>query len=92
MRGKVLSFNGSTGLISGDDGKRYSFSASDLMGGRQWLIVVGDDDVGVASATSGETICQIDGALTAADFRDGTFTRVGVASCFSATFRLSCHL
>ena len=32
MRGKVLSFNGSTGLISGDDGKRYTFSVSDLMG------------------------------------------------------------
>ena len=32
MRGRVLSFNGSTGLISGDDGKRYTFSASDLMG------------------------------------------------------------
>ncbi len=32
MRGKVLSFNGSTGLISGDDGRRYTFSASDLGG------------------------------------------------------------
>ncbi len=32
MRGRVLSFNGSTGLISGDDGKRYTFSASDLQG------------------------------------------------------------
>ena len=32
MRGKVLTFNGSTGLISGDDGKRYTFSVSDLMG------------------------------------------------------------
>ncbi|WP_443747613.1 TM2 domain-containing protein [Asticcacaulis solisilvae] len=32
MRGKVLSFNGSTGLISGDDGVRYTFSASDLQG------------------------------------------------------------
>ncbi len=32
MRGKVLSFNGSTGLISGDDGQRYTFSASDLGG------------------------------------------------------------
>jgi TM2 domain-containing membrane protein YozV len=32
MRGKVLSFNGSNGLISGDDGRRYSFSVSDLMG------------------------------------------------------------
>ncbi|MFT4075663.1 MAG: TM2 domain-containing protein [Asticcacaulis sp.] len=32
MRGKVLSFNGSTGLISGDDGRRYTFSVSDLMG------------------------------------------------------------
>ena len=32
MRGKVLSFNGSTGLISGDDGRRYRFSVSDVMG------------------------------------------------------------
>lgn len=32
MRGKVLSFNGSTGLISGDDGQRYTFGASDLGG------------------------------------------------------------
>ncbi len=32
MRGKVLSFNGSTGLISGDDGKRYTFAASDFQG------------------------------------------------------------
>ena len=32
MRGKILSFNGSTGLISGDDGRRYTFSASDVMG------------------------------------------------------------
>jgi hypothetical protein len=67
-------------------------TASDLMGGRQWQIVVGDDDVGVASATSGETMCQIDGPLVPADFRNGTFTRIGVDSCFSATFRLTCHL
>ena len=32
MRGKVLSFNGSSGLISGDDGRRYAFNASDLAG------------------------------------------------------------
>jgi TM2 domain-containing membrane protein YozV len=32
MRGKVLSFNGSTGLISGDDGVRYTFAAVDLQG------------------------------------------------------------
>jgi len=37
MRGKVLSFNGSSGLISGDDGKRYSFSVSDLMGGAVYV-------------------------------------------------------
>ncbi len=37
MRGRVLSFNGSTGLISGDDGKRYTFSASDLMGEGAYL-------------------------------------------------------
>ena len=37
MRGKVLSFNGSSGLISGDDGQRYSFNASDLMGGAVYV-------------------------------------------------------
>lgn len=35
MRGKVLSFSDATGqgLISGDDGQRYSFSRADLMNG-----------------------------------------------------------
>lgn len=35
MRGKVLSFSDATGqgLISGDNGQRYSFSRADLMGG-----------------------------------------------------------
>ena len=33
MRGKVLSFNGSGGLISGDDGNRYGFAVSDLQDG-----------------------------------------------------------
>lgn len=35
MRGKVLSFSDAAGqgLISGDDGQRYSFSRADLMGG-----------------------------------------------------------
>ncbi len=37
MRGKVLSFNGSTGLISGDDGKRYGFTVSDLQGGAVYV-------------------------------------------------------
>ena len=37
MRGKVLSFNGSTGLISGDDGRRYGFSVSDVMGDTGYL-------------------------------------------------------
>jgi TM2 domain-containing membrane protein YozV len=37
VRGKVLSFNGSSGLISGDDGQRYSFNASDLMGGAVYV-------------------------------------------------------
>ena len=48
MRGKVLSFNGSTGLIGGDDGQRYTFSARDLMGG-------------AAYAPSGSTV-DFDGA------------------------------
>ncbi len=66
-------------------------TASDLMGER-WQIVVGDDDVGVANATSGETMCEIDGPLVPTDFHNGTFTRIGVDSCFSATFRLTCHM
>jgi TM2 domain-containing membrane protein YozV/cold shock CspA family protein len=35
MRGKVLHFNASlgTGVISGDDGKRYSFTAADIVSG-----------------------------------------------------------
>jgi TM2 domain-containing membrane protein YozV len=35
MRGKILSFddNSAQGLISGDDGQRYSFLRGDLMGG-----------------------------------------------------------
>lgn len=37
MRGKVLSFNGSGGLISGDDGKRYGFSVADLQGGAVYV-------------------------------------------------------
>ena len=37
MRGKVLSFNGSGGLISGDDGHRYGFSVSDLQGGAVYV-------------------------------------------------------
>jgi len=37
MRGKVLSFNGSGGLISGDDGNRYGFSVSDLQGGAVYV-------------------------------------------------------
>jgi TM2 domain-containing membrane protein YozV len=30
MRGTVLSFNGTSGLISGDDGQRYQFTTDDL--------------------------------------------------------------
>ena len=37
MRGKVLSFNGSGGLISGDDGNRYGFAVSDLQGGAVYV-------------------------------------------------------
>jgi len=37
MRGRILSFNGSTGLISGDDGRRYTFAVADVMGGTAWL-------------------------------------------------------
>ena len=38
MRGKVLSFNGSGGLISGDDGNRYGFAVSDLQGGAVYVV------------------------------------------------------
>jgi len=37
MRGRILSFNGSTGLISGDDGRRYGFSVSDVMGDAAYM-------------------------------------------------------
>ncbi|EGF90609.1 TM2 domain protein [Asticcacaulis biprosthecium C19] len=37
MRGKVLSYNGSTGVISGDDGRRYTFSAADLGDGVSYV-------------------------------------------------------
>lgn len=39
MRGTVLSFNGQTGLISGEDGNRYAFSKADLQAGLSYLPV-----------------------------------------------------
>jgi TM2 domain-containing membrane protein YozV/cold shock CspA family protein len=46
MRGKVLEFDvaGGTGVISGDDGKRYPFSRADLGGGVTALIPGRDVD------------------------------------------------
>jgi hypothetical protein len=65
--------------------------AGDLMpGGPAWLIWIGDDDGG-SLFPSGETVCQIDGPLTTADFRAGGFMRNNVDSCASATFKLTCH-
>ncbi|HET6147953.1 MAG TPA: hypothetical protein VFH68_10520 [Polyangia bacterium] len=65
--------------------------AGDLMpGGPAWLIWIGDDDGG-SLFPSGETMCQIEGPLTAIDFRAGGFVRSNVASCLSATFKLTCH-
>ncbi|CAL4867612.1 MULTISPECIES: TM2 domain-containing protein [Asticcacaulis] len=52
MRGKVLSFNGSTGLISGDDGKRYTFSVSDLMGDTVYVPAGSTIDFEVAGDTA----------------------------------------
>jgi hypothetical protein len=66
---------------------RMPIAAIDLMGGRPWLIVIGDDDAGVPS---GETICQIGGPLVPDDFRAGGFKRSGVDSCYTASFKLSC--
>lgn len=37
MRGTVLSYNGTTGLISGDDGRRYSFHRNDVAAGTTFL-------------------------------------------------------
>ncbi|ESQ76214.1 TM2 domain-containing protein [Asticcacaulis sp. AC402] len=37
MRGKVLTFNGTSGLISGEDGRRYTFSATDLGDGTTYV-------------------------------------------------------
>ena len=48
MRGKVLSFNGSGGLISGDDGNRYGFAVSDLQGGAVYVAAGSTVDFEVA--------------------------------------------
>jgi hypothetical protein len=65
--------------------------AGDLLaGGVPWLILITDDDSGT-TPPSGEIMCQIDGPLQAADFRAKGFTRTNVDSCFSATFKLTCH-
>ncbi len=66
--------------------------ASDLMaGGKNWVITVYDDDVDTASGPFGETICDINGPLTSADFINGGFTRVNVDSCFSVSIKLTCR-
>ena len=50
MRGKVLGFDNKTGegMISGDDGRRYPLSRSDIQGGSSSLIPGGDVDFEVA--------------------------------------------
>jgi hypothetical protein len=66
--------------------------ASDLMaGGKNWQISVFDDDTDATAGPFGETICEIGGPLTAADFMNGSFTRTNVDSCFSISIKLSCH-
>ncbi len=66
--------------------------ASDLMaGGKNWLITVFDDDVDTASGSFGETMCEVNGPLTSADFVNGGFTRTNVDSCVSISIKLSCH-
>lgn len=37
MKGTILTYNGTSGLISGEDGKRYPFSATDLQAGTTYL-------------------------------------------------------
>jgi TM2 domain-containing membrane protein YozV len=37
MRGTILTYNGATGIISGEDGKRYPFSSMDLQPGATYL-------------------------------------------------------
>ncbi len=51
MRGKVLGFDNKTGegMISGDDGRRYPLSRSDIQGGSSSLIPGGDVDFEVAN-------------------------------------------
>jgi hypothetical protein len=66
--------------------------ASDLMaGGKNWQISVFDDDIDASAVPFGETICELGGALTSADFLNGGFTRTNVGSCFSISIKLTCH-
>jgi hypothetical protein len=66
--------------------------ASDLMaGGRNWQIVVYDDDLDATTVPFGEELCPIFGPLTSADFLNGGFTRTNVESCFSVSIKLTCH-
>ena len=62
-----------------------------MMGGQPWLLWIGDNDGGPGDATLGEMMCQINGPLTAADFRAGGFSRTNVESCSSARFKLTCR-
>jgi len=66
--------------------------ASDLLaGGRDWQIVVSDDDIDTATGPFGEEICPVFGPLTPADFLNGGFTRTNVESCFSISIKLTCR-
>jgi hypothetical protein len=62
-----------------------------MVGGLSWLLWIGDNDGGLGDATLGETMCQINGPLTSADFRAGGWTTTNVESCISAKFKLTCR-
>jgi len=59
MRGTVLSFNGTTGLISGDDGQRYQFTRGDLGAGTFTLSVGSQVDFEPGSDGFARNIYQI---------------------------------
>lgn len=69
MRGKVLGFDDKTGqgMISGDDGRRYKVSRSDLQGGSTSLIPGGDVDFEVAGDRATSIYPIASGLLGAGD-------------------------
>ena len=69
MRGKVLSYNDleGTGIISGDDGKRYSFLRGDLQDGVRTVRVGADVDFDANEDKAGKIYVTAGGAGAASD-------------------------